>query len=217
MGPKGPPLLTILDDALSLDPWTNIPLSPQQKRSLCRLLEELARWNRTFSFTSLTHPRDLVEVFLLDSLAPLALDLSLSSPLLDAGCGVGFPSLPLKIAQPHLQMVAVDSSRKKVNFIRHMVRLLKLQGYTPRWDRLETLVREGLTFPMVTVRALTGGETTRRLVPPLLAPGGKALLFVGKEWTSHQLPGGLQTGEHLEYLLPFSGKVRGLVLASRVD
>jgi len=31
---------------------------------------------------------------------------------LDAGCGPGFPSLPLKIAYPNLTVVAVASSRK---------------------------------------------------------------------------------------------------------
>jgi len=208
--------ISLLEEALTISPWKELPLSHSQMEVLVFVLEELLRWNRTFSFTSLSHPRDLVEIFLIDSLAPLALGVEITSPILDAGCGVGFPSLPLKIALPHLEVVAVDSSRKKINFLRQVVRLLKIQSYTPRRDRLETLVREGSTFPSVTVRALTGREKTQSLVSSLMAPGGKAILYVGKEWSSGDLPPELQLEGHLTYTLPFSGKARGLVLATRV-
>ncbi len=205
------PFLPLLKKALTLSPWSHLELSTKQEESLAFIIKELQRWNRTFSFTSLIHPRDLVEVFVLDSLAPLALGIEIPSPLLDAGCGTGFPSLPLKIAQPSLEIVAVDSSRKKINFVRHVVRLLKLQGYTPRQGRLEDLRKEGASFPGVTVRALTGKDALA-----LVSPGGKAILYVGKEWSPRSLPPGLGIEKHLTYALPFSGKVRGLVLATRV-
>ena len=213
---RGPSLISLLMDALTIPPWNSVDLSRDQMEKMVSLLEELLRWNRTFSFTSLSQPRDLVEVFLLDSMAPLALGIDLSSPLLDAGCGVGFPSLPLKMALPSLEVVAVDASRKKINFLRHVVRLLRIQGYTPRQERLENLVKEGLTFPSVTVRALTRGGKTQAPIASLVNPQGKAILYVGREWSPRDLPQGLQVQGHLTYTLPFSGKVRGLVLASRV-
>ncbi len=217
MAPDKPsPLIPTLDRALGTPPWNNLDLPREPRENLVLLLEELNRWNQTFSFTSLTHPRDLVEVFVLDSLAPLALGIPLASPLLDAGCGVGFPSLPLKIAQPHLEVVAVDSSRKKMNFVRHAIRLLKLKGYTPRRDRLENLAREGVVFPTVTVRALTGGEKNQKLVASLVSPGGRVIFYVGREWQHSLLPRSLNLEKHLFYTLPLSGKVRGLVTATRV-
>ncbi|RLD99853.1 MAG: 16S rRNA (guanine(527)-N(7))-methyltransferase RsmG [Aquificota bacterium] len=216
MVPGKPSLLSTLEKALGITPWSTLDLSLEQRRKLILLIDELIRWNKTFSFTSLTQPRDLVEVFILDSLAPLALGIPLASPLLDAGCGPGFPSLPLKIAYPNLKVVAVDSSRKKINFARHIVRLLKLKDYKPLQERLEDVAAKKETFSTVTARALTGGRDALELVASLVSSEGQALLYVGREWSPSLLPPSITLEEHHRYTLPFSGKVRGLVTAIRV-
>ena len=198
-----------------LEAW-GITLPAQSQSKLLLLLKELVRWNKTFSFTSLSHPRDLVEVFLLDPLAPLALGMGLVSPLLDAGCGPGFPSLPLKVALPSLEVTGVEASRKKINFLRHVLRMLNLTGYYPCHKRLEEIIKEGQTFPMVVSRAL--GEKTQvlELIARLLSPQGEAILYVGKKWQA-QLPPLLVLKDYREYTLPFSAKARALVIVSKVN
>jgi len=199
-----------------LEAW-GVDLPAQSQSNLILLLEELIRWNQTFSFTSLSHPQDLVEVFLLDPLAPLALGMDLVSPLLDAGCGPGFPSLPLKVALPSLEVTGVEASRKKINFLRHVLRMLKLTGYYPCHKRLEDTIKEGQTFPTVVSRALAGEPQALEILARLLSPQGEAILYVGKEWKAPQLSPLLVLKDHQEYILPFSLKVRALVRASRVN
>lgn len=202
--------------ARGLEAW-GVNLPAQSQSNLILLLKELIRWNQTFSFTSLSHPRDLVEVFLLDPLAPLALGIDIVSPLLDAGCGPGFPSLPLKVALPFLEVTGVEASRKKINFLRHVLRMLKLTGYYPCHRRLEDTIKEGKTFPMIVSRALGGKPQILEILGRLLSPQGKAMLYVGKEWAPPQLTPLLVLKDRQEYTLPFSLKVRALVIVSKVD
>jgi len=199
-----------------LEAW-GVNLPAQSQSNLILLLKELMRWNQTFSFTSLSHPQDLVEVFLLDPLAPLALGMDLVSPLLDAGCGPVFPSLPLKVALPSLEVTGVEASRKKINFLRHVLRILKLTGYYPCHTRLEDTIKEGQTFPMVVSRALGEKPQVLETLARLLSPQGEAILYVGKKWKASQLPPLLVLKDHQEYTLPFSSKVRALVRAFRVN
>ncbi len=199
-----------------LEAW-GIDLPAQSRSNLLLLLDELIRWNQAFSFTSLSHPRDLTEIFLLDPLAPLALGMELLSPLLDAGCGPGFPSLPLKIALPSLEATGVEISRRKINFLRHVLRMLKLTGYHPIHKRLEDMIKGGQAFPTVVSRALTGGPQALEILSQLLSHRGEAILYVGKGWKASYLPFSLALKDHREYILPFSQKTRALVRVLRVN
>ncbi len=198
-----------------LKAW-GVQLPEHGQEHLLLLIRELIHWNRSFSFTSLSRPQDLVEVFILDPLVPLALGLAIPSPLLDAGCGPGFPSLPLKIASPQLEVMAVDSSRKKINFVRHMVRLLRLKGYSPMQMRLEALLDQGKVFPTVTVRALSNKPQTLETLTHLTMPKGAIILYVGKRWSPSLLPSSFSLEGIHWYTLPFSQKERGLVRALKV-
>ena len=57
----------------------------------------------------------------------------------DAGTGAGFPGIPMKIMKPELDMTLIESSMKKVSFLRHIVRTLKISGINILNSRIETL------------------------------------------------------------------------------
>jgi 16S rRNA (guanine527-N7)-methyltransferase len=196
-----------------------LALTVKEMSTLLILIKELEKWNKIFSFTSLSSPQDMIEIFILDSLTPLALGVDLTSPVLDAGSGPGFPSLPLKITIPSLEITAVDSSRKKTNFAKQMVRLLRLQGFTPLQERLESLIKEERTYPTVISRALTGKANTSDLISHLAASGGRVIQYIGKEKlvSPNPISPNLRLQRVLEYQLPLSRKIRGLVIAEKVD
>ena len=57
--------------------------------------------------------------------------------LADVGSGGGLPGIPIKIAQPTLQATLVESTGKKVRFLRHAVERLGLGGVEVLYGRMD--------------------------------------------------------------------------------
>jgi 16S rRNA (guanine527-N7)-methyltransferase len=121
-----------------------------------RLLDYLAllgRWNRTYSLTAVRDPAAMITRHLLDSLS--VLPWVPGQRLLDAGTGAGLPGVPLAIARPDLEVILLDSSGKKVRFLRHVRRELGLQNAHPVQARLEKYDAPN-GFDAIISRALAG-------------------------------------------------------------
>lgn len=145
-----------------------VQLSPSQGEQFWIYLQELLEWNRRFPLTAVTEPADVVIKHFVDSLTPLPY-LEASTNLLDIGSGAGFPGIPLKIAAPDLCLSMVDSNRKKVSFLKHIVRSLKLREVTVLHGRVEDLPLGDPPFTTVISRAFRRLEPLLDLVSPLLS------------------------------------------------
>ena len=168
---------------LNLLSQLDVEFAPEALVSFERLVKELLRWNRSRNLTAITDPDEVVEKHLYDSLTLLPF-IRHAKRLLDIGSGAGFPSLPLKIACPDLDVVSVDSAGKKIDFQRHMVRLLKLQNFNPVHGRIEELNRHEMCrdgFDLVTARALCALDELVALAEPFLLPGGHLVAMKGPE------------------------------------
>ena len=103
-----------------------VELDAARAAALCRLLDELAHWNRSFNLTAITERREMLTHHLLDSLS--ILPFLAGERVLDIGTGAGFPGLPLAIAAPQRRFVLLDSNGKKIRFVAHAVRTLGLRN-----------------------------------------------------------------------------------------
>ena len=75
--------------------------------------------------------------------------------LLDVGTGGGFPSIPLSIVYPDMQIYPVDSVAKKIGFIELVQKELRLENLHPMCKRVEDLNRDFKnSFDVVTSRAV---------------------------------------------------------------
>lgn len=211
--------LTAQLDALGL------PLDPVTVASLQTLVDVLLRWNARRNLTAITDRAEMVEKHLVDSLTLLPYARQ-STRLLDLGSGAGFPALPLKIACPDLAVVAVDSVGKKIDFHRHVARLLRLADYTAVAARIEDLGDQEAyrsRFDLVTARALSSLEQVASLAAPFLAPGGRLLAMKGPEgrdevnqWGAALVLDGWSLALH-DLRLPASGAKRSLVEMRRLS
>jgi len=144
-------------------------------------LDELERWQRIGNLTAYQDQAARVRHLVLESLMMLAVLPESASPLLDIGTGPGVPGLILKLARPEWEVVLVEAARRRVNFLRHIVRCLGLQGVSVDWGRAEALGAGPLGghFRTVTMRAVARGNAARKLAAPFLAPDGALVLAVG--------------------------------------
>ena len=167
----------IIDGARTFD----IELNPDQTRQFAVHAREMMHWNKTFNITAITDPREVAVKHFLDSL-PAAHHIPPQATVLDIGSGGGFPGIPLKIFMPALTVTLIDASRKKVNFLKHVIRALKLEHIEAHQMRAENLIRDPHyrnRFDVIISRALSALPTFTRLAKPLLAPGGIIIALKG--------------------------------------
>jgi 16S rRNA (guanine527-N7)-methyltransferase len=155
-----------------------VSLSDTHIDSFDLYLQELLEWNKTFNLTGIRDPEDIVIKHFVDSLTPLPY-LEPSDGLLDIGSGAGFPSLPLKIAAPELQVQLVEANRKKVSFLKHLIRTLKLESVTVLHSRFEHIKPPDQPFNTIISRAFTRLEPLLKLVAPLMVSGNTLVAMLG--------------------------------------
>lgn len=195
--------------------WVDLG-GPEAER-LVDLVRTLLKWNRTFNLTSITEPRKVAELHVLDSLA-LAPHLETGSEVLDVGSGAGFPGLPMAIARADTRWTLVDRTEKKVAFMKNAIARLGIENARALHLRLGgDPRREGLErFDTVVSRAFTAPEKWLPFASAYARPGGRVIAMLG-----NQIPDldrlaeelGLERGsfEELAYRLP-SGASRGLLI-----
>ena len=163
----------------------SVSLSAQQVELFWLYLQELLEWNKTFSLTGIKNPDDIIIKNFIDSLTPLPY-LDSSGTLLDIGSGAGFPSIPLKIACPELEVQLVEASRKKVSFIKHLIRTLGLEGVSVLHSRVEEIEQPERPFRTIISRAFRRPAPLLQLVTPLLKSSTTLIAMLGPTTSAEQ-------------------------------
>ncbi|WML29532.1 16S rRNA (guanine(527)-N(7))-methyltransferase RsmG [Neobacillus sp. OS1-32] len=136
----------------------------------------LVEWNEKMNLTAITAKEDVYLKHFYDSLtAAFYFDFSKPLRLCDVGAGAGFPSIPLKIAFPDIEVTIVDSLNKRISFLQHLANVLGLENVRFMHDRAETFggnpsYRE--SFDVVTARAVARMSVLSELCLPLTKVGG---------------------------------------------
>jgi 16S rRNA (guanine527-N7)-methyltransferase len=143
---------------------------------------ELIKWTRKTSLTAISDPLEIGVKHFLDSIAPAPF-IPPHAALLDIGSGGGFPGIPLKIMIPSLSVTLIDASRKKVSFLKHVIRMLGLDNIEACHVRAEDLSRDRIfnnTYDVIVSRALSSMVKFVQMSLPLLAKDGFIIAMKGK-------------------------------------
>ena len=158
----------------------NLPLSDQQKKQFERYFELLVEWNEKINLTAITDKDEVYLKHFYDSIAPILQGLipNETIKLLDIGAGAGFPSLPMKILYPQLDVTIIDSLNKRINFLQLLAQELNLSGVHFYHGRAEDLAQDKkfrAQYDFVTARAVARMQVLSELTIPYLQVGGKLL------------------------------------------
>ena len=137
----------------------------------------------TTNLTSLMGERDIVLKHFVDSLSCLQSGW-FDGPLtvLDIGTGAGFPGLPLAIVAPNLHFDLLDSTRRKIEFVDSVIRVLELSNARGVVGRAEWLGRQAEArtgYDRVVTRAVSALPVLAELSLPLLKEGGMLIAQKG--------------------------------------
>lgn len=191
-------------------------LSPDQTGLLAAHARELMHWNAKMNLTAITDIRLVAYKHFVDALAA-ARFLDRPARVMDIGSGAGFPAVPMKVICPDLDITMVDAVRKKVSFLNHVVRTLKLDNISAVHARVEDLAKDPGHFQMydaVTARGFADLGKLAGLACPMLAPGGRIYALKGAHALEEITPE-LKKQFHIthkSYSLPFVDAQRFVVI-----
>jgi 16S rRNA (guanine527-N7)-methyltransferase len=188
--------------------------------------EELITWNRIISLVAVKSPLDLPIKHFIDSLTALPLLPREGGRWLDIGTGAGFPGLPLKIARTDLDLHLLEASRKKVSFLKELLRKLSLPGVAIIHERVEQVMKKGhlrASFDGVISRAAFKMPELLTIGLHFLRPGGLLLAMRGPREEAANLNIGhlsdfkeITIDRVVDFRLPITGVSRKIILFKKL-
>lgn len=160
-----------------------LPPNEDQMLQFYHFTEHLLEVNTHTNLTAIREPVGVVDKHYIDSL--LAQNhIPNNSRVLDLGCGPGFPSIPFAIMRPDLELTALDSTGKKIDFVQKSAEVLNLSNLNAVSGRAEDAkLRKNLgKFDVVVSRAVARLNILCELCLPYLKIGGILVALKGAKY-----------------------------------
>lgn len=145
----------------------------------------LVEWNSKMNLTAITDHNEVYVKHFYDSIsAAFYFDFTKKLSIIDVGAGAGFPSLPLKICFPQLEVTIVDSLNKRITFLQHLIEQLGVEDVQLYHDRAETFAQKREhreAYDLATARAVARLNVLAELCLPLVKVDGAFIAMKGSK------------------------------------
>lgn len=160
-----------------------IELSDEQMKQFETYFNLLVDWNERMNLTAITDKKEVYLKHFYDSISVAFYhDFSKPIKIADVGAGAGFPSIPVKICFPHLNVTIVDSLNKRITFLNKLAEALNLVGvafYHSRAEEFGQNKEHRENYDIVLARAVARLPVLSELCLPLAKVGGKFIAMKG--------------------------------------
>ena len=187
----------------------------------------LLETNKSLNLTAITEPSQIIIKHYFDSLYPLKYNLiKPAHKVIDVGCGAGFPSIILRMAQA-ASFTLMDASKKRLAFLDEVIAKLALNETVTLHMRAEDAGRDKQfrqQYDIAVSRAVASLEILCEYCLPLLNIGGSLIAYKG-DITDGELESGkeaaIQMGGSIKniyrYDLPYNMGKRSIIIINKVS
>ncbi|MBR2023576.1 MAG: 16S rRNA (guanine(527)-N(7))-methyltransferase RsmG [Clostridia bacterium] len=184
----------------------------------------LLEYNEKYNLTTIIQEQDVYYKHFLDSVVGESF-FTCNARVAEIGSGAGFPSIPLKIIRPDLQLDLFESVGKKCEFLRVVVDKLQLSNvhiYNARAEDCAKDVKFREKYDCVTARAVARMNTLCEYCLPFVKVGGKFIAYKSGDTAeayeaenAYKILGG-KLQEIQQYDLPKEYGARTLIVVNKV-
>ena len=162
----------------NIEKLLNIKFTLEHQKMFDVYYQYLIEYNKITNLTRIVDETEVYYKHFYDSLTLAStIDMNQIQTLCDMGAGAGFPSIPLKIMYPHLEITIVDSLNKRIVFLENLVAKLELSKIQMIHDRVELYALKNQNkFDLVTARALGHMSLITEMGIPMIKKNG---YFIG--------------------------------------
>ncbi len=149
-------------------------LDEHKTQKLYLLTNHMLEVNKSLNLTAIKDEKAIILQHYADSL--LICDvLEQGKTIIDVGCGAGFPTLPLAIFRPDLQILALDGTAKRIEYVKQTAKLLNLENVIAVAGRAEDFANDPAyreKYDYATARAVASLPILSELCLPFVKLGG---------------------------------------------
>ena len=199
---------------MALELWNSLAeraglgLSAEQIAALGAYLDLLEAANQRMNLTRITDREQAEILHVGDAMTLLAFLPKEPHRLADVGSGGGVPGIVLGIVRPDIEIVLIESTKKKADFLASATKELKLANVTVEPRRAEEVAnsRQRESFDVAAARAVGTLEILVEWLLPLVKVKGQALVMKG--------PKGVEELRQAERVIPMLGGGAGETIAA---
>lgn len=162
-----------------------IDINEDKINSFILYKELLKEWNKKINITSITDDEEIDIKHFIDSITPLTTDLFRKDiKMIDIGTGGGFPGVPLKIINEDMEVVLLDSLKKRITFLNEIIDKLDLKNIISIHGRAEELGRDKSyreKYDIAISRAVASLNTLSEYCLPFVKVGGFFISMKGSD------------------------------------
>ena len=162
-----------------------IDINEDKINSFILYKELLKEWNKKINITSITDDEEIDIKHFIDSITPLTTDLFRKDiKMIDIGTGGGFPGVPLKIINEDMEVVLLDSLKKRIIFLNEIIDKLDLKNIISIHGRAEELGRDKSyreKYDIAISRAVASLNTLSEYCLPFVKVGGFFISMKGSD------------------------------------
>ncbi|TDT50491.1 16S rRNA (guanine(527)-N(7))-methyltransferase RsmG [Fonticella tunisiensis] len=161
----------------------NIDIDDEKIEKLIAYKKILVEWNKRINLTSIIDDEGIAKKHFIDSMSLFKSGkIDDNSTLIDVGTGAGFPGIVVKIMNPDLKVVLLDSLNKRINFLNEVISQLGLKDIETIHGRAEDIARrDGYreSFDIATARAVANMTVLSEYCLPFVKVGGYFIAMKG--------------------------------------
>ena len=147
-------------------------LTDAQLDTFCAFGSALVEKNQVMNLTAITEPEQVARLHFLDCIALLGAANFYGKSVIDVGCGAGFPGVPLKIAEPSIDLTLLDSLKKRMDWLETTLPELGIEAQCVAARAEEYALEHREQYDIAVSRAVARLTMLAELCLPLVHVGG---------------------------------------------